>query len=273
MADLPTLRGLSGGRLPTLDRPAPSAQVLPLDAALDVAGTPQSGTGQAALLTGVSAAEIHGGHFGPWTPSGLRQLVAERSVLRNVVEAGGTAAFANAYPRDWPGPRGSRSIAGPPLAAQGAGLLNRHEESLARGDAVASEIVNDGWRCHLGYAQLPDVSPVQAGANLARIAEGHDLTLYAHYSTDRAGHRGGMAGAVAALELVDAFLRGLLETLDPSVLLLIASDHGNIEDVRTGHTRNPVFGLAVGDRAPEAHDLRDLRDVAPFILNFLGTAG
>lgn len=231
---------------------------------------PQSGTGQAALLTGANAAALNGGHFGPWTPVALRPLVEERSILRNVVASGGSAAFANAYPRGWPGQRGSRRVAGPPLAARGAGLLVRHEEALGRGDAVSSEIVNDGWQRHLGHDWLPTVEPEQAGANLATIAGTHDLTLYAHYATDTAGHRGGMDGAVAALERVDRFLGGLRAVLDPSVLLLVASDHGNIEDVRAGHTRNPALGIAEGRDAETAAELRDLRDVAPFVSRFLG---
>jgi len=244
--------------------------VLPLDARLDVPGTPQSGTGQAALLTGESAAELNGSHFGPWTPVGLRPLVEERSVLRRAVESGRSAAFANAYPRGWPGPRGSRRVAGPPLAAKGAGLLNRHEERLGEGEAVSSEIINDGWKTHLGHGGLPDITPDQAGGNLARIAGRHDLTLYAHYATDTAGHRGGMQGAVQALERVDGFMAGLLRALDPSVLLFVVSDHGNIEDVRTGHTHNPALGLVAGNSPEEASGLRDLRDITPFVLSFLG---
>ena len=214
-ARIPTLLDLMGGTLPTLEEPAtsgPHGVAFPLVATLGVAGTPQSGTGQAALLTGENAAEIFGRHFGPWTPVRLRPLVEEQSLLRRAVTAGRKVAFANAYPRWWPGPRGSRRIAAPPLAARGAGLLTRHEEALGTGDAVSSEIVNDGWRDELGYDWLPMITEEEAGANLARIADKHDLTLYAHYSTDTAGHRGDMAGGVEALERVDAFLHGL----DPS---------------------------------------------------------
>ncbi|MDE3002024.1 MAG: alkaline phosphatase family protein [Gemmatimonadota bacterium] len=164
-------------------------------------------------------------------------------------------------------------MAGPPLAARGAGLLTRHEESLARGEAVSSEIVNDGWKTHLGHDWLPDITPSQAGAALGRIAVEHDLTLYAHYSTDTAGHRGGMDGAVEALERVDLFLRGLLETLDPSVLLLVTSDHGNIEDVWAGHTSNPALGLLSGEPPDDVSEIRDLRDISPFVLRFLGIEG
>jgi len=258
-----------GGRLPTLDEPlveGSGAIAFPLDATLDTEGTPQSGTGQTALLTGASAAELYGRHFGPWVPVRLRTMVEETSVLRRAQESGHEVAFANAYPKGWPGPRGGRRIAGPPLAARGAGLLTRHEEALVAGRAVSSEIVNDGWREHLGHEGLPEISASGAGENLGRLSLDHDLTLFAHYATDTAGHRGGMDGAVAALERVDAFLAGLLETLPSDADVLIVSDHGNIEDVRGGHTRNPVLGVALGPHAERARGMTDLRQVTDLLL-------
>jgi len=272
-AQIPTLLDLMGGVLPTLETPTssgPHGSAFPLAATMGVSGTPQSGTGQAALLTGVNAAEIFGRHFGPWTPVVLRPVVEERSLLRQAVAAGRTVAFANAYPREWPGPKGGRRMAAPPLAARGAGLLTRHEEALEAGCAVSSEIVNDGWQKHLGHASLPSVTEEEAGANLGRIAGAHDLTLYAHYSTDTAGHKSDMAAGVAALERVDAFLRGLVTQRGRDLLILLASDHGNIEDVTAGHTLNPVLGVASGPGAPAARQLQDIRDVAPFISGLLG---
>jgi 2,3-bisphosphoglycerate-independent phosphoglycerate mutase len=276
-AVLPTLLELTGGSLPTLDHPrvdGPRASVFPLDATLGVEGTPQSGTGQATLLTGENAARLYGRHFGPWTPVRLRPLVEEGSLLRAAREAGRTVAFANAYPRGWPGPRGGRRVAGPPLAARGAGVLDRHEEALGEGRAVSSEIVNDGWKRHLGHDWLPDVTPEGAGRNLARVAAEADLTLYAHYATDTAGHRGGMEGCVTALERVDRFLGGLLGALDDDTTVLLASDHGNIEDVTAQHTRNPALGAAIGPAARRLATLmRTIADVAPTVLAHLGVDG
>ncbi len=272
-ARIPALLELMGGRLPTLDEPlteGPGGTAFPLTATLDMDGLPQSGTGQAALLTGQSAAEIFGRHFGPWTPVSLRPLVENQSLLRHAVTGGLDVAFANAYPRWWPGPRGGRRVAGPPLAAQGAGVFTRHQEALESGDAVSSEIVNDGWRNELGYERVPVVTPAEAGANLSRIARQNDLTLYAHYSTDTAGHRGKMAGAIEALERVDRFVYGILTNLDSDILLLVASDHGNIEDVTRGHTRNPVLGLARGPGSDFAGTLRDIRTVCPWVLKQMG---
>jgi bisphosphoglycerate-independent phosphoglycerate mutase (AlkP superfamily) len=152
-------------------------------------------------------------------------------------------------------------------------VLDRHEDALARGEAVASEIVNDGWRRHLGHTSLPEITAAAAGANLARISRGAHLTLFAHYATDAAGHARDMAGAVGALARVDAFLGGVIAELSDDTLLLVASDHGNIEDVRAGHTRNPALGLAWGPGAEAAPELADLREVTPFILRVLGIGG
>ena len=273
---LPALVRLMGGGVPTAADPTlsgPHGRAFPLSATLDVDGVPQSGTGQAALLTGESAAEIFGRHFGPWTPVSLRPLVEERSVLRRGRDAGLTVRFANAYPRGWPGPGGGRRIAAPPLAARGAGVLNRHHEALADGEAVASEILNDGWIEHLGHNALPRITAAAAGANLARVSLGAELTLFAHYSTDTAGHRRDMDAAITALERVDEFLEGLTAAMDSDTLLLVTSDHGNLEDVRGGHTRNAALGIASGPGSDRASRLTDIRQIADFVLELLGPAG
>lgn len=272
-ARLPALRDLLGGSLPTLSRPAPTggtARTIALDACLGVPGLPQSGTGQISLLTGVNAARRFGAHFGPWPPVRLRELLERQNLMTRAVQAGIPTLFANAYPEGYPGNRPYRRLAAPPLAARAAGILTRHHEELARGDAVASEILNQGWREVLGIESVPLVTAAEAGQALARLANGARLTLFAHYLTDLAGHRGGMEGAVAALERVDDFLQGIRADLDPDVTVVVASDHGNVEDVRAGHTRNPALGLVWG---PEADTLAsrcpDLTHVAPQLLRLL----
>jgi hypothetical protein len=264
------------------------ATLLALDATLGVAGTPQSGTGQTSLLTGINAAQRYGRHFGPWVPSSLRALLREESVLARASASGCRVAFANAYPEELfielpaptpvavvrPGAPGRRRTprflqAGPPLAAIGAGILTRHTAALERGDAIASEITNDGWRDRLGRTNLPVITPAEAGQNLAHIAESHDLTLFAHYSTDYAGHEERLDHAVLALERVDAFLGGVLEGAPDDLLLIIASDHGNLEDARNGHTRNPAIGLVVGRDHEAAASWTSILDVTPAILSIL----
>lgn len=262
------------------------ATLLPLDTSLGVAGLPQSGTGQAALFTGINAPADFGRHFGPWVPTALRARLAKENILTRVVEAGRAAAFANAYPEELfresteprnqgrtKGPVADPLRAGPPIAAMGAGLLNRHTDHLMRGEAVASEITNDGWRKHLNRTQLPVISAAEAGRNLGRIASQHDLTLFAHYSTDYIGHSGHMWEAVEALQKIDDFIAGVAASITEDVLVLIASDHGNIEDITAGHTLNPALSLSFGNGHRDATDgMTSLVDVAPRILDLLGVS-
>jgi hypothetical protein len=287
---------------------ARGATLVALDATLGVTGTPMSGTGQTALLTGRNAAAEYGRHFGPWVPASLRNLLRTESLLARARDADCSVAFANAYPEEVvkhahelegyepPGPerrgtgvvteravevippdsagrarRATRFLsAGPPLVAIGAGVLNRHTRELERGDAVASEITNDGWREKLGRRSVPPITARRAGQNLARIASLHDLTLFAHYSTDYAGHNQRLDHAVAAIQTVDEFIAGIVAAMDAETLLIVASDHGNIEDITTDHTLNPAIGLAAGYHHAEiAAEWRSLLDVTPALLRLL----
>jgi hypothetical protein len=345
-ARLPHLDALLGCRIIRDCAPfhGSNASLVAVDATLGHDGTPQSGTGQASLLTGANAVTMHGRHFGPWVPARLQHLVRNESVLASAQAAGCSIAFANAYPEevlqlaaagehaaDLPyvprrrhgrrGTGGSSSggsssggsstggsssggsssggsstggsssggsssgdgsgsgrrgrtpsflRAGPPLAALGAGVLTRHTAALERGDAVASEITNDGWRTMLGRTTVPLIAAERAGRNLAAITAAHRLTLFAHYATDQAGHRRDMSAAVSALERVDAFVGGLTGALPEDALVFVVSDHGNIEDIRTGHTRNPALGIVAGKgHALLSRRLESLMDVTPTILDVL----
>ncbi len=254
-ARLPVLHSLLGGAGPSMERAGLTtayASLHALDAVLGVEGLPQSGTGQAALFTGVDAIALHGRHFGPWIPTALRPMLAERNLLVRAQAEGHDVAFANAYPEEAVAMlrSGAKRLpaflrAGPPLVAHAAGLLTLHTPELAAGTAVASEITNTGWREKL-RRDVPEITASQAGRNLAGIVAAHELTMFAHYHTDTVGHLREMEPAVAALERVDEFLGGLLDALPANAVVVIASDHGNIEDVREQHTRNPALGMVIG---------------------------
>ena len=251
---------------------------VPLDATLGVSGLPQSGTGQYSLFTGDNGANRFGRHFGPWVPTALRERLRADNLLSRARAGGHRIAFANAYPEqliEAAHRSGEFRAIGPlrtavPLAAFGAGVLTRHAEALATGDAVASEIVHEGWQQRM-LPDLPAITPEAAGRNLGAIANRHDLTLFAHFQTDTAGHAQDMSVAVAALMLFDTFLGGVLEVLDPAATLLIVSDHGNLEDVTAGHTRNPALGIVAG-AAHEgvARQLHTLTDVPDAVAQLLG---
>jgi len=169
-------------------------------------------------------------------------------------------------------------VAGPPLAALGGGVLTRHSEHLARGEALTSGILNDAWIEHLGPADLPRPTAREAGRTLASIAASADLTLFAHYATDTAGHTQEMAPAVSALERVDVMLAGVMDALPEGHRVMIISDHGNLEDARVGHTRNPALGVVVdavgGTRAADvSEEMVSLMDVPETVLGLLARTG
>jgi 2,3-bisphosphoglycerate-independent phosphoglycerate mutase len=273
-ASLPVLDELLGGRDVLLGGGSNGGRAAfrAIDARLGVDGLPQSGTGQTSLLAGVNAPAILGRHFGPWVHTALRELLASRNLLSRTREAGKTAAFANAYPNAFLTDRSGRALrrpAAPPFAARAAGVLTRDERDLRAGRAVASEIEHTAWRERLD-ATLPPITPVAAGGVLARVAASADVTLFAHYATDTVGHTRNRGAAIAALERVDAFIGGLVAALPPDLLLVVSSDHGNIEDLEAAHTLNPVPLIAIGPGAETlAGEVESIAGVAPAILRLL----
>lgn len=272
-ANLPNLEGFLGpARLLKAAQPVAGegARAFGVDACLGIQGLPQSGTGQTALLTGVNAAELMGRHFGPWVPTAIRDLLSSRNLFGIARDSGIRVRFANAYPAQ--GRERDERVRRPgafPFAARAADLLEFDEESLRRGDALASSITTERWRQYVD-PRAPLIHPVEAGERLARIAGENELTIFAHYDTDYVGHRGSFEEAVSSIEVVDAFLGGVLAARSPETLVLVTSDHGNLEDVRGGHTRNEVPLIAVGPGHPEAlSGVRALTDIAPFILHLL----
>ena len=252
------------------------ATLFAVDATLDTPGLPQSGTGQYSLLTGINGAARFGRHYGPYVPTALREPLMRGSILAKARDLGLSIAFANAYPEELIGD-GSADVsltgplrAGPPLAALGARVLRRRTQELQSGNALASEIVNDGWIDRLGRTELPRITQEEAGRNLARISRENNLTLFAHYTTDAVGHQRDLEGGIAAVRLVDAFLRGFFDAIDSDTTVTIASDHGNLEDSRTGHTVNPAMFITAGPGHERlAADIRKLTDVTPALLRQL----
>lgn len=272
-AHLPVLGQLLGGRLPFGDNgriETERALLVPVDATLGVPGLPQSATGQATLLTGVNAAQVLGRHDGPWANGEVRSIVAD-NLFSHIRSQGGHAAFANAYPDRYLGrvARGKGRCSTISLAAQVAGVPLRGPEHLREGQAISALLTNRGWRERLGYHNLPTITPYEAGHRLYRIAQEHDFTLFEYWYTDICGHRGDLDQATTVLEELDEFLGGILESFDEQRdLLILASDHGNLEDLSTSkHTRNPVPVLLVGaGREGIAERLTTLSDVAPALL-------
>lgn len=267
---LPSLEALAGGRLAGSPE-APPPRLHPLDARLGVAGLPASGTGQTSLLTGINAAAYLGEHRGPFPGEALHPLLHERSVFRSAIQAGLTVAFANAFPTRYlrrVRVEGGRQGAFTRAALQ-AGVLLRGAEDLRRGAAVSARLSHGSWPTEEDEAPVGARDAAEAGRCLARLAAAQDLTVFEYWLTDWAGHHPSRYSPESVLGELDGFLSGLLEAWPDDRPLVLASDHGNLEDLSSRrHSLNPALCIWWGP--PAGPPLRDLTDLAPALLAALG---
>jgi len=272
---LPTLERLLNGRRlvrSSAGYSTPYATLLPLDAQMGVPGLPQSGTGQTTILTGINAPALLGHHYGPYPNQPLRELLNNGSLFRQLLSAGKPAAFANAFPDRFLNRlgRGTERLSANTRAALMAGLKLRGPLDLKAGRAISSLLTNEYWS-QWGY-DVPQLSPAEAGAQLARLTDDHALTYLEFWYTDVAGHRQDPELSAHVLHMLDEFIGGIVDTLDLGrSLLTVLSDHGNFEDLSTPkHTYNPALGLVVGaGHQSMAPHLRSLQDVTPALKTLL----
>jgi hypothetical protein len=277
--DMPVLQALLGGRK-LLAQSAPfvgeRATLLPLDAGLGVAGLPQSATGQAVLLTGVNIPAEIGEHYGPKPNPAVAAYLVKNNLFSELVRAGKKAALLNAYPpRYFDGVEsGRRLYSSIPLAVTTAGLPLFTKEELFAGQALSADFTGAGWRGMLGFPAAPEMDPHIAGRKLAELAGRYDFSLFEYWASDYAGHKQDMDWAVQQFVNFDAVLGGLLEIWDDATgLMLITSDHGNVEDLSTRrHTNAKVPGLLIGSpeaRAAFSSGLTDLTGIHSRILHMV----
>lgn len=254
------------------------ASLLALDAAMGIHGPPQSATGQAALFTGINAAELLGYHLNGFPNKALRALLAENGLFLQLQQKSLTGTFANAYRPDFfkeleQGLQGYYSCS--TLVTHYGGVAFRSLDDLLQRNAVYMDITNVVLR-RLGF-DVPEFTPQQAGEILLQIAAQYNVTLFEHFLTDIAGHNRDRAFAAETVVMLDAFLEAVVRKLPPDALLLVISDHGNLEDlsVKT-HTNNPVPALVVGKQRAHLVDLLhkggSIVAVTPALLEILAPA-
>lgn len=278
LANLPHLTQLLGphwylnGRGPIVRE---RASLVPTDANLGVAGRPQSASGQAAIVTGRNVPQLVNAHIGPWPSKAVRAILEEGSLFHDAVAQRAPAALLNAYPPPYfeAIARGRRMYSAIPMAVVAAGLPLLTSADLYAGRALSPSFSNESWRQRVGDLNAPPLSAYAAGRRLAGLAQQHAFSFLDHWPTDIVGHRGPMEEAITLLETIDEALGGLVEMWqDEHGLLIITSDHGNLEDKSlTSHTRNPVPTILMGrDHARWATEIHDLTDIARVVRQFLG---
>jgi len=279
-AHTPTLDALAGGHkwlrtTPRID--TGRALFIPTDPRLAVPGRPQSATGQAAILTGRNVPREIGEHYGPRPNAPVRAILDQDNLFKRAVATGLKAAAVDAYPPCFfeAIQRGKRLPSSLQHAVLSAGLRLFDEGDIYAGTGLSADWTGEGWREDLGYTDTPIYGRAEAGTLLAGLAQRRDLTLYSTWITDVVGHRGPLERGVALLELFDAVMAGLLDAWDDRRgLVIITSDHGNLEDLSTRHhTENDVPTVVIGaERHRFAEGLHDLTGITPGILRVLNGA-
>jgi len=252
VAKMPNLEKMLGGRRLLADSApveAGQAFMVGLDATLGVPGLPQSATGQAVLLTGKNVPLEISEHYGPKPNPQIAEIIKRDNLFKRMALGGKKAALLNAYPpRYFHGiESGKRLLSAIPLAVTSSGLPLFTEKDLYLGSAISADFTGVGWRTMLGYTDTPVFSPLEAGVHLASLAKQYDFSLFEYWASDYAGHNQEMDKAISLLESFDHVLAGLLSVWNYDDLILITSDHGNIEDLSTRrHTLARVPGIIIG---------------------------
>lgn len=276
-ADTPTLHALVGNQPWLASTPRTTSEraiFIPTDTRFGVPGRPQSASGQATILTGRNVPEEIGEHYGPKPNPPIRAILAENNLFKTLTSQGKSAALLDAYP---PGffqgiDSGKRLRSSIQEAAFQGGVSIRTVEDLYAGRALSADWTGRGWREMLGYPDAPTYSPAEAGARMADLARAHDFSLFSTWITDEIGHHGEFDRGVSYLELFDAVMAGLLASWrDEDGLIIITSDHGNMEDLSIRqHTENDVPTIVIGaGRQTYAENFHSLIDITPHILDAL----
>jgi len=273
-AKMPNLNALLDGRS-LLKEAAPfigeHATMFGIDPNVGVGGLPQSATGQAILLTGVNVSAKIGYHYGPKPNPEVAAFLNGSTLFSRCTEAGKKTTLLNAYPpRYFDGiDSGKRNYSSIPMAVTNAGLDLFKQEDFYAGRALSADFTGEGWRTMLGFPDAPIMKPQEAGRKLASLAMDYDFSLFEYWASDYAGHKQQMDWAVAQMESFDGVLGGLMEEVSNELLVLVTSDHGNMEDMSTRrHTDAMVPALVLGEknaRGEFTSGLTDLTHIAPAI--------
>jgi 2,3-bisphosphoglycerate-independent phosphoglycerate mutase len=274
-AKLPTMQKLFEGNLPSLSSKKYSSEFVslsPVTTTLRMPGLPQSGTGQTAIMTGMNAPKYVGKHFGPHPYSTLVPIIKEKNLFSQLQQRGKKFFFANGYPQRYFdyifGPKGKVPTIALSYLSTG-NELNTHESVNAK-TAVSADISGTRWK-ELGHSEIEPTTPSEAGILFSQLAKRYDLIFFEYFISDHAGHSQDMTMAIEVLERMDGFISGILENFDwTNDILLMISDHGNIEDlsIKT-HTKNPVPLIVLGkNHMYFASRVKNLTHITPTILSY-----
>lgn len=235
-----------------------------LDATLGVQGLPQSATGQTTIFAGVNASKILGYHLNGFPNQKLREILMEKSILKQLKDMGFSVDFLNTYrpsffekSLDQKMRRSSCST----VSVLAANIPFHTQRDLFSKESICHDLTNEVF-LENGF-EAPLFTPAESGEILARVLIRMDFVMFEFFLTDFVGHAQDMDRGKKEVQKLEEFLESALSKIDllQSTFILI-SDHGNFEDLSTrSHTKNPALFMVWGQHArhfyEKCHSIQD----------------
>ena len=202
----------------------------------------------------------------------LIPIIREYSIVKQFCQRGKRATLLNAFSKKY----FERIKRYPRLKSvsyyiqEAAGIPYMTLDDLAEGHAFFADYTHEFF--HRLYPELKESFPkrdaFQCGCDFYHSSQNYDLAMHEFFITDKAGHEQSWSLAEWCITTIESFLAGFLSEFDAkNNLLLISSDHGNLEDLSSKkHTSNlvPVFAYGKFSDLAVQH-IREITDIVPFI--------
>ncbi len=242
------------------------------DASMGVEGLPQSATGQTAIFTGVNAPKVLNRHLSGQPTISLKKVIYKSNIFSELVKMGYKVTSSNVYRDEYlenmlnvKDRKHRPSVTS--VMSMAADVEFRTVNEFINENGVYHDITGETLK-ESGY-EVDTVTPKRAAQNLYRLSRNYDFTLYEHFLTDIQGHKADFGEAVDLIDRLDNFFEELMKQMDfEEDVLIMTSDHGNIEDVSVHtHTMNKVPVVVLGKKAENIKtQVHSLTDIMPFIL-------
>lgn len=249
------------------------------DASMGVEGLPQSATGQTAIFTGVNAPKVLNRHLSGQPTISLKKVIYKSNIFSELVKMGYKVTSSNVYRDEYlenmlnvKDRKHRPSVTS--VMSMAADIEFRTVNEFINENGVYHDITGETLR-ESGY-EVDTVTPKRAAQNLYRLSRNYDFTLYEHFLTDIQGHKADFGEAVDLIDRLDSFFEELMKQMDfEEDVLIMTSDHGNIEDVSVHtHTMNKVPVVVLGKKAENIKtQVHSLTDIMPFVLEVFSKNG
>ncbi|XDD45440.1 metalloenzyme [Leptospira sp. WS39.C2] len=251
------------------------------DAHMGVPGLPQSATGQTALWTGIPGPKVLGRHVSGFPTITLRKIIAKYSMIKVLNEEGILSDFLNCFSPPYLKhvEEKPKLVSASTLVQLASGRPLKNFEDLRSERGLYMDLTHEIMGT-LGIDMLKEGDPLLEkrdpfllGSKCFQRFSNYKLTLYEYFITDKVGHAMDWEKAEKVIFNLESFFKGLLSNIDPTKdLLIVSSDHGNMEDLsQKNHTENPAATILFGKDADRfAENIHSLADIVPEIYKTFG---